>query len=281
MIKVQNQIKTVILLGILTGILLYLGRLFGGVNGFYISLLLSIAINFGTYWFSDKLILRMYGAKPADRHEHKKLYDIVDEIVQEAKIPTPKVYILPISQANAFATGRNPQHASIACTQGLMELLTKDELKGVVAHEISHIKNRDTLIATIAATIAGIISWLAYIMRFSAIVGGDRNNRENGIELLALVILTPLIALIIQLAISRSREYLADETGAKLIKNGRALATALAKLHKNALSSPLGFGTKTTASLFIVNPFSAKGLFTLFSTHPHVEERIKRLNALN
>lgn len=278
---IKNHIKTIILLGVLTAILIWVGRLLGGMNGMYIALFLSLAMNIGSYWYSDRLVLRMYNAQPANPQEYKELHTIVEEVSKEANIPKPRVYVLPIQQANAFATGRNPQHAAVACTKGIMELLSKEELKGVIAHELSHIKNRDTLIATVAATIAGVISWLAYTARFAAMFGGSRDDRGgNGIELLALAILTPIVAMIVQLAISRSREYLADETGAKLIKNSKPLASALAKLHNNASRHPLNFGTKTTSSLFIVNPFSAKGLTGLFSTHPRVEERIKRLEKI-
>ncbi len=276
----KNQIKTVLLLGLLTGLLLFLGQLIGGTSGLYTGLMLSLLMNIGTYWFSDKLVLRMYGAQPADETSYKELHKIVEEVSREAKIPKPRVYVVPIQQANAFATGRNPKHSAVACTKGIIELLTKEELKGVRAHEISHIKNRDTLIATAAATVAGVISWLAFMARIGALGGNDR-DRSSGLELFALAFLTPIIALIIQLAISRSREYFADETGARLIKNGKPLATALRKLHTSAVHHPLGFGTKTTASLFIVNPFSMHGLISLFSTHPNVEKRIERLNELN
>ncbi len=278
---IKNHVKTVILLGVLTAILLWVGSLLGGVNGLYIALFFSLAMNIGSYWYSDKLVLRMYNAQPANPQEYKELHNIVEEVSKEANIPKPRVYVLPIKQANAFATGRNPQHAAVACTKGIMELSSKEELKGVIAHEVSHIKNRDTLIATVAATIAGVISWLAYTARFAAFFGGSRDERGgNGIELLVLAILTPIVAMIVQLAISRSREYLADETGAKLIRNNKPLASALLKLHNNAEHCPLNFGTKTTSSLFIVNPFSAKGFSRLFSTHPRVEERVKKLNAL-
>lgn len=278
-----NQIKTILLLGTLTGLLLGIGQFFGGTQGLTVALIFVGLMNLSTYWFSDKFVLMMYKAHEAKKTEHVELHHIVEEVAEKAGIPKPKLYIIPSIQANAFATGRNPKNAVVACTQGIMKLLTKDELKGVIAHEIAHIKNRDILITTIAATIAGVISYLAQMAQFAAIFGGNRNDREgqgNAISLLMLAILTPIIATVLQLAISRSREYLADETGARTIKNPKALAKALEKLAYGAQHHTMEFGNHATSSMFIVNPFTAQGLFALFSTHPPMDERIKRLNEM-
>ncbi len=279
-----NQIKTVVLLGLLTGLLLAVGRLIGGQTGLFVALIFSVLMNFGAYWFSDKIVLAMYRAKPADKKTHAHLHKIVEEVVAAANIPKPKVYIIPTEAANAFATGRSPKHAAVACTEGIMKLLTDKELKGVIAHEISHVKNRDILVTTIAATIAGVISYLAHMAQFAAIFGGGRrdDNRGGGnaITLLALAIITPIIAVILQLAISRSREFLADHSGALTIKDGEPLASALAKLDKAALRHKMGMGNEATASLFIVNPLKGQALMSLFSTHPSLDERVRRLRAM-
>ncbi|MBI3034539.1 zinc metalloprotease HtpX [Candidatus Woesearchaeota archaeon] len=276
-----NQIKTVILLGILTGILLGFGYFVGGQGGLLVALIFSIALNFGMYWFSDRIVLAIYGAKPAEENEYPKLHKIVDEVSRAAKIPKPRVYIIPSQAANAFATGRSPSHAAVACTQGIMGLLSEDELRGVISHEISHVRNRDVLITTIAATIAGVISYLANIVQWTAIFGGrDEDGRGNILGLLILAILTPIIALIIQLAISRSREFLADETGARTIRDSKGLASALQKLEAESQKKPLRMGSEATASLFIVNPFRGGGLLALLSTHPPLQARIKRLHEM-
>jgi len=276
---IKNQIKTVILLATLTALLLGAGQLLGGRQGLFIGLAFAVVMNFGSYWFSDKIVLAMYRAREIKEADNPELYKTVKEVSQLANLPMPKVYIVPTNNPNAFATGRNPKHSAVAVTNGIMGLLSKDELKGVFAHELAHIKNRDTLIQTVAATIAGVISYLAFFARFAAIFGGGSRDRDSGgvFELLALAIITPIIATIIQLAISRSREFLADETGAKTIHNPTALADALQKLHIGVKHNPLRFGNTSTSSLFIVNPFSARGLVNLLSTHPPMEERIKRL----
>ena len=281
---IKNQLKTVILLGLLTGILLWIGS-FWGSNGLAFALVFSILINFGSYWFSDKLVLAIYRAKPVTEKEAPKLYKIVREVAHLANIPMPKVYIIPGAFANAFATGRNYKHAAVACTQGILELLNDDELKGVIAHEMSHIKNRDTLIQSIAATIAGVIGYIAMIARWGAIFGGfggrDRQG-GSGLELLVLAIITPILATIIQLAISRSREYLADESAAKTLHTGLGLASALEKLDKSIkhISLKPSSNTNTTAHLFIANPFRGGGFFKIFSTHPPINERIQRLRGM-
>lgn len=276
---IKNQIKTAVLLGALTGLLLAVGFLIGGNDGLIVALIFSLLMNFGTYWFSDKIVLMMYRAKQVDKNH--QLYKLVEEVVKEAKVPMPKVYTLPTNNLNAFATGRSQKKSSVAATEGIIQHLTKEELKGVMAHEIAHVKNRDTLIATIAATIAGIISYLAYMARFASIFGGDRDRNAGDLfVMLGLAILTPIIATLIQLAISRSREFIADETGARFIKNPDALARALEKLESYNKNHPITFGTQATSSLFIVNPFSGRNFIKLFSTHPPTEERIKRLRSL-
>ena len=279
---IKNQLKTVVLLGALTGLLLGIGYYFGGYSGLTIGLIIAVLMNFGTYFYSDKIVLAMYKAKEARKSEYPELHNIVEEVSRLAKIPKPRIYIVPTNNPNAFATGRNPKQAVVACTKGILDLLSKDELKGVIAHEISHIKNRDILIQTVSATIAGVISYVAFMARFAAIFGGFGRDRDGGrmIELLVLGILTPLLAMIIQLAISRSREYLADETGAKTIHNPIALANALAKLEHAGKRNPLTFGNKATECLFISNPFSARGFISLLSTHPPMDKRIKRLKGM-
>lgn len=279
-----NQVKTVVLLGLLSGLLLIVGRLIGGTTGLLVALVFSVLMNFGAFWFSDKIVLAMYRAKPADKKTHAHLYKLVDEVVEAANVPKPKVYIIPTEAANAFATGRSPRHAAIACTEGIMKLLTDKELKGVIAHEISHVKNRDVLVTTIAATIAGVISYLAHMAQFAAIFGGGNRGSNRGgsnvFGLLTLAIITPIMAMILQLAISRSREFLADHSGAMTIKDSEGLASALSKLDKAALHHKMGFGNEATASLFIVNPLKGQGLMSLFSTHPQLEERVRRLRAM-
>lgn len=281
---IKNQLKTAILLASLTALLLFVGRLLGGYFGLMIGVVLAVLMNFGAYFFSDRIVLAMYHARPVSQKEAPDLHKTVKEITHLAGLPMPKLYIIPTQTPNAFATGRNPNHAAIACTEGILQLLGKDELRGVLAHEVSHIKNRDILVQTVTATIAGVISYIASMAQWAAIFGGfggrDNEQGNNLISLLVLAILTPLIATIIQLAISRSREYLADETGAKTIKNPHALASALAKLEQGVKQNPLRFGNPTTASLFIANPFSARGMVGLFSTHPPMEKRIARLKGM-
>ncbi len=269
-----NQLKTVIILGLLGGLLLGVGYLFGGETGLFIALTVSVIMNVGVYWFSDRIVLAMYGAKEIKTTDNKELHSMIDEVVRLAKIPKPKVYLVNSDNLNAFATGRSPSHASIAYTTGILSALTKEELKGVTAHELSHVKNRDTLVTTIAATIAGVISYLSHFALFFS--GGDDDNK-NIFAVLLLAILTPIIATLLQLALSRAREYFADETGAKIIRNPHALASALEKLGRGNQNNPMEKGTPATSSLFIVNPFSGSGLMSLLSTHPPLHERIKRL----
>ena len=279
---IKNQFKTAILLGLLTALLLGVGSFFGK-SGLLIAGIFVVLMNFGTYWFSDKMVLAMYRAKPASKEEYSRLYEIVQEVSHLAQIPMPKVWILPSTQSNAFATGRDPKHASVACTEGILNLMNDDELKGIIAHEIGHIKNRDILISTVAGTIAGVISYVAFMARWAAIFGGFGGRDRDGdsiISLIVLAVITPLMAAIIQLAISRSREYLADESAVKLLRNSSGLVSALEKLDGDAKRHPLRLGNRSTAHLFITNPFSGRALMSLLSTHPPMIKRIKRLKEI-
>ena len=275
----KNQIKTVLLLGILTGLLLIIGRFVGGNTGLLIALLFSLGLNFGMYWFSDKIALFIYRAKPADPKQYRELHALVADTSKLTGIPKPRVYIIPSDNLNAFATGRSPQHAAVAFTKGILEALNKEELRGVTAHELSHVKNRDTLVTTIAAAIAGIISYIAMMVRWAPVMGSD-DEGVNPLYYIVIGILTPILAMLIQLAISRSREFFADETGAKTIKNPAGLASALEKLEQGNKTRPMRFGTESTSSLFIVNPFRGGMVINLLSTHPRIEERVKRLRSL-
>jgi heat shock protein HtpX len=275
-----NQIKTVLLLGALTGLILFIGGYLGGESGMTIALIFAIVMNFSSYWFSDKIVLAMYGAKEVKESDYPYLYSVVRRLSQRGGLPLPRIYIIPTESPNAFATGRNPNHAVVAVTEGIMRILDETELEGVIAHELSHIKNRDILISTIAATMAGAIMWIANMARFAAIFGGigGRDDDDSGgiLGLLVLTIITPIAAMIIQLAISRSREYLADQSGAKIAGTPLGLAKALEKLHYVSSRAPLQVNP-ATSHLFIVNPLSGKNLMNLFSTHPPIEKRIQRL----
>lgn len=263
------KIRTTMLLGLLTAILLAIGFYFGGIAGMTIGLILAFVINFVSYWYSDKIVLSMYRAKKSD---NKSLNEMVEKLAKKAEIPKPKTYIIDTDAPNAFATGRNPKHAAVAVTKGLLEHLNDKEIEGVLAHEISHIKNKDTLIQTIAATIAGAISWLAYLFYF-----GDERNR-SGLSFILLFILAPLAAALVRMAISRNREYLADRTGA-MLSDPLGLASALRKISDAAKHIRLR-GNNATSHMFIVNPFTSGSLINLFSTHPPVELRIKRLQEM-
>lgn len=282
----KNQIKTVLLLGALTGLFLALGAFVGGRTGLFVGLLFAGTMNFVSYWWSDKIVLWMYKAKEADKKKYPQLYSIIKEIAGKAGVPMPKVYIMDTPQSNAFATGRNPKHAAVAVTAGIMQILEDKELRAVLAHELGHVKNRDILISTVAATIAGVISYVAMMARWSAIFGGmgnrDNQNQGNILELLVLAIIAPIMAMVIQLAISRSREYLADETGAHISKDPLALASALEKIGKSVHDHPFARMGKTeaTAHLFISNPLKASAFLELFSTHPSTEARCKRLREM-
>ena len=276
--SIKNQLKTAVLLALLTALFLFIGGLFGR-TGFYFALIFVGLMNLGSYWFSHKIVLWMYRAKEAKQSEYPKLYTVVKDVSKLSGLPMPKIYIIPTNSPNAFATGRSPNHAVVAATEGILKILNEEELKAVIAHEFGHIKNRDILISTIVGTIAGVISYVGAMARWSAIFGGGRDNERgnNIISLLILGILTPLIATLIQLAISRSREYLADETGAKTVKDGKALADALEKIEKNVDINPMRFGTTATAHLFISSPFRGQAFLNFFLTHPPTKERTRRL----
>ena len=280
----ENTLRTTLLLAVLTALIIFIGRLFGGSQGMIIAFVLAVVMNIGSYWFSDKIVLAMYRAKPVDEQQAPELYRIVRELASQANLPMPRVYIIPQDTPNAFATGRNPQHAVVAVTEGILRLLTLDEIRGVLAHELGHVKNRDILISSIAATLAGVVMILANMARWAAIFGGVRSDDNEGgggvIGLLVTAILAPIAAMLIQMAISRSREYLADETGAKLSHSPESLASALQKLSMASQRLPMHDARPETAHMFIVNPLSGKSLANLFSTHPPIEERIQRLRAM-
>jgi len=274
----MNYVKTTLLLGLLTGLLLFFGNMLGGQNGLLIALVIAGLMNFISYWFSDKIVLAMYRAQPATESDAPKLYNIVRRLAEKANMPMPKIYVIPEESPNAFATGRSPKHAAVAATVGIMRILNEQELEGVMAHELTHVANRDTLISTIAATFAGAISYLASMVKWAAIFGGSRDDEDRGnfAASIAMAIIAPLAAMLIQMAISRSREYLADEGAGKLCGRPMALASALRKLSAGAANIPMTSGTPATSSLFIVNPFSG-GIANLFSTHPPMEKRIAKL----
>jgi heat shock protein HtpX len=277
----DNKIKTFLLLAGLTVFLVFMGKIIGGRNGMYIAFILALAMNFFSYWFSDKIVLRMYGAQEVSPAEAPDLHRMVEELSREANIPKPKVYIIPDDSPNAFATGRNPEHAAVAATEGIMRLLTPTELKGVLAHEIGHVRNRDILIQTVAATMAGAIMILADMARFAAIFGGGRDDNEGPgiLGIIVMSIIAPIAAMLIQMSISRSREYLADETGAHLAHNPESLARALEKLSLGVERAPMN-ASPATAHMFIVNPLTGGAILNLFSTHPPIAERVARLRAM-
>ena len=274
-----NTFKTAFLLTGLTLLLIFIGRALAGQNGMLIALIFAAIMNFVSYFFSDKIALAMYRAQPVTREELPSVYQIVERLAQKIGIPVPKIYVIPNDSPNAFATGRNPQHASVAVTQGILKLLNEEELEGVLAHELGHVRNRDILISSIAATIAGAITYLAHIAQWGMIFGGyerDREDRGGGLAALAMIILAPLAAMLIQLAVSRSREYQADESGAHFTGNPYALANALAKLDAYSKRLPMQ-ADPSTAHLFIIQPFVGQSLMNLFSTHPPIAKRIERL----
>ncbi|MGA7579241.1 MAG: zinc metalloprotease HtpX [Desulfobaccales bacterium] len=277
----ENRVKTVLLLTVLTIFLIFVGKLLGGRQGMYLAFILALGMNFFSYWFSDKIVLRMYRAQEVSPTEAPQIHQMVEELAHEAGIPKPKVYIIPDDSPNAFATGRNPQHAAVAATQGIIRLLTPVELKGVLAHELGHVLNRDILISSIAATLAGAIMILASMARWGAILGMGRDDDEGGgiLGVLVLSIIAPIAAMLVQMAVSRSREYLADETGAHLSHNPESLARALEKLSAGTQRIPMD-ASPATAHMFIVNPLAGKSLMNLFSTHPPIEERVERLRAM-
>jgi len=280
----MNTVKTVALMVGLTVLLVFIGGAFGGRQGMMFAFIFAFAMNMFSYWFSDKIVLRMYNAKEATEAEAPMLWSVTHSLAMKMGIPMPKVYIIPSEAPNAFATGRNPNHSAVAATEGILRLLTREELEGVMAHELSHVHNRDILIGTIAATIAGAISMLAHMAQWAMIFGGGRrsdDDRGGGglIAGIAMIIIAPIAAGLIQMAISRSREYEADATGARLCGNPLWLANALRKLETGSKRVPMD-ANPATAHMFIVNPLRGGGMMSLFSTHPPMEERIRRLESM-
>jgi len=274
-----NGLKTALLLGLLSGVLLVLGDLLGGANGLLIGFAFAAIMNFGSYWFSDKIVLRMYNAQPVGQGH--PLYSVVERLSSRANLPMPKVYIIPDASPNAFATGRDPSHAAVAATEGILRVLSEHELEGVIAHELAHVKHRDILISSVAATLGAAIMVVARMAHFAALFGGyggrdDRNGGSNPIALLATIIVAPLAAMLIQAAISRSREFAADAEGAVIAGTPYGLADALRKIEAVSKRVPLD-ANPATAHMFIMKPFSAEGLMGLFSTHPPTEARIRAL----
>jgi heat shock protein HtpX len=279
-----NVLRTTVLLAALTALFLVIGGAIGGNQGLFIAFVFALVMNFASYWFSDKIVLTMYGAREVSLNEAPDLYRLVQRLAQRAGIPMPRVYIIASEAPNAFATGRNPQHGAVAVTEGILRTLDTDELAGVLAHELGHIRNRDTLIMTVAATLAGAITMLAHMAQWGAIFGfGRRDDEDSGgggmLSLLFMAILAPIAATLIQLAISRSREYFADSTGAAIAGSPSGLARALEKLHYASQRLPME-ANPATAHLFIVNPLTGGSLANLFSTHPPIEERIRRLRRI-
>ena len=275
-----NQFKTTVLLTLMTVFIMVVGRILGGQQGMIIALVFAGAMNFFSYWFSDKMVLRMYKAEEVSPSQAPELYGMVEELAERAGLPMPKVYIIPQDSPNAFATGRNPENAVVAVTRGLLNLMNREEIKGVLAHELGHVKNRDILIGTIAATMAGAVMMLANMAKWGAIFGGFRGNDEEGgggmIGVIVTAIIAPIAAMLIQMAISRSREYLADATAAQITGNPEGLAGALEKLGAYSGRIPMQ-AEAATAHMFITNPLSGRSMMSLFSTHPPIEERVARL----
>lgn len=277
----SSSFKSVMLLTALTLMVVVFGRALGGQTGMLVALLFALAFNGFTYWYSDQIAIKMTRSKAVTREELPYLYEMVEKLVYRADISMPKLYITPSPQPNAFATGRNPQHSAVAVTEGLLSLLSREELEGVLAHELAHIKNRDVFIGTLAAVLAGVITTLANMAQWAMIFGGIGRDEEegSGLAALPLIILGPLAAMLVQMAISRSREYLADAAGAEIAGNSQGLSQALIKLHKGSRMIPMQV-SPATSHLFIVNPFTGRSMLSLFSTHPPIEERVKRLQNL-
>lgn len=277
-----NSIKTFILLGLLTALILWVGNLIGGQTGVMFALLLAVGLNGYSYWYSDKFVLNRTGAEEVLPEHAPELYAMVENLARRAQLPMPRVYVIPEEIPNAFATGRNPDNAAVAFTEGILHTLSRDELEGVTAHELAHIQNRDILISTVAATLAGAIMYIAQLAQFAAFFGGlsrsDDENRGGGIlGLLVAIVVAPVAAMLLQMAVSRSREYIADATGARIAGSPVGLANALGRLEEASHYRQLEGATEATAHMYIVNPLSGGGLGGLFSTHPPVEERIRRL----
>jgi len=281
---IMNRLKTILLLSLLTVMMVLMGSAIGGKTGMVFAFFLAAAMNFFSYWFSDKIVLRMYGAQEIGEQDHPAFYGMVRRLASRAGLPMPKVYIIPDQSPNAFATGRNPQHAAVAATEGILRILSPEELEGVMAHELSHVQNRDILVGSIAATFAGAISMIGNMLQWGAMLGAGRRDDGEGagsmIGSLVTAIVAPIAAMLIQMAVSRSREYLADESGARICGRPLALANALRKLHNASQMIPMQDARPTTAHMFIVNPLTGGSLMSLFSTHPPMEERIARLEGM-
>ncbi|MBI2526850.1 MAG: zinc metalloprotease HtpX [Candidatus Rokubacteria bacterium] len=280
-----NIFKTAVLLGILTGLLILIGGALGGQQGMLMAFVLALAMNFGSYWFSDRIVLAMYGAQPVDEARAPGLHRTVRHLATRAGLPMPRLYVIAGDTPNAFATGRNPEHAAVAVTEGITRILDDEELEGVLAHELAHVRNRDTLIMTISATLAGAITYVAHMAQFAAMFGGGRRDDEEDsgggmIGAVLLAIVAPLAAMLIQMAISRAREFHADATGARIVGRPWGLAKALEKMEMAASIAPMQ-ASPATAHLFIVNPLRGGALTTLFSTHPPIQERVARLRAMS
>lgn len=279
-----NRLKTTLLLSLLTVLMVLMGSAIGGQTGMVVAFLIALAMNFVSYWYSDKIVLKMYRAREVAEHDNPAFYAMIKRLALQAGLPMPRVYIIPSASPNAFATGRNPNHAAVAATEGILHLLSADELEGVMAHELAHVKNRDILVGSIAATFAGAIAMLGNMLQWGAILGMGRDEDGDGAGNLAgslvMAMVAPLAALLIQMSVSRSREYLADETGAKICGRPLSLANALRKLHLASRSMPMQGAQPATAHMFIVNPFAGGKMLKWFSTHPPMEERIARLEAL-
>ena len=283
----MRALRTAFFLTVLTLLFVAVGFFLGGQRGMVLAFGMALVMNLGSYWFSDKLVLAMYRAQPVTEQEEPELVQAVRHLAQLGNMPCPKVYVIPSEAPNAFATGRSPNHAAVAATRGILRLLNQDELIGVIAHELSHVRNRDVLISTIAAAIAGAIYFLIDMARWSMMFGGGRNRDQErgggGLQIVAFLVISivaPLAAMLVQMAVSRSREYQADESGARLCRKPLALASALEKIHSSAARHPLEGANPATAHLFIINPLSGKNLMNLFSTHPPVERRIEILHSL-
>ena len=277
-----NTLKTTLFLGLLTALFIAIGGLLGGRAGMMTAFVFALVMNFASYWFSDKIVLAMYGAQALSETDEPVVHRIVRSLATRARIPMPKLYLIPSPAPNAFATGRSPQHAAVAVTEGILRIMDEEELEGVLAHELSHVLNRDVLISTIAATLAGAVMMLANMARWGAIFGSARSEEEGGMNPLVLIvtaIFAPIAAMLIQLAVSRAREYEADASGARLTRKPMGLAAALAKLQQASQMVPMD-ASPATAHLFIVNPLSGRSLLNLFMTHPPIEERIARLRAM-
>lgn len=273
-----NQLKTLVFMSVLTALVVIAGSALGGRTGMMLAFGLALVMNGISYWYSDKIVIRMTKSQPLERRDNPELYDMVESLAGQAGIPMPKLYLTPSPQPNAFATGRNPNHAAVAVTEGLTRLLNREELAGVIAHELAHIKNRDILVGTVAAVMAGVITMLADMAQWALIFGGGGSDDEEGSGLAALpmIILAPIAAMLVQMAISRSREYLADATGANIAGNSNGLAQALLKLEQGTRMVPANVNP-ATSHMYIVNPLSGRRVISLFSTHPPIPERVKRL----